>query len=80
MIRLKFPPHAQERIQERGLQIDHIKQAIREPDFTKKVFEDRTLVRKKIDKKRTIEVIYCKEGIVRNTNDYLVVTAYYLTT
>lgn len=79
MIRLKFPNHAQERIAERGLQIDHIKQAIRNPDFTKKVFEGRTLVQKKIDKKRTIEVVYCKEGVIKNTNDYLIITAYYLT-
>jgi len=78
MIRLKFPIHAQARIEERGIEIDHIKKAIREPDFTKHQFEGRILVGKKIDKKRTIEVVYCKESSLKKTNDYLVVTAYYL--
>ena len=79
MIRLKFPNHAQERIQERGIAIEHIKKAIREPDFTKRQFEDRILASKKIDKKRTIEVIYCKEASMKKTNDYLIITAYYIT-
>ncbi len=79
MIRLKFPEHCKERIQERGLQIDHIKQAIQKPDVVKPAYEGRMMARKKIDKNRTIEVIYCKEGTIKKTNDYLVITAYYLT-
>ena len=78
-MRLKFPNHAQERIQERGIDVDHIKKAIREPDFTEPQFEGRILARKQIDKKRLIEVIYFKEVSVKKTNDYLIITAYYLT-
>lgn len=78
-MRLKFPHHAQERIQERNINIDHIKKAISEPDFTKNVSDGRVRVTKKIDKKRAIEVIYCKEKAVKKSNDYLVITAYYIT-
>ncbi len=66
-------------IQARGVQIDHIKKAIHEPDFTEPKFEGRILTRKQIDKKRTIEVIYCKEMTAKRTNECLVITAYYLT-
>ena len=78
MIRLKFPSHFQDRIQERGIEIDHVRKAISAPDFTKKLFEGRVVVRKKIDAKRTIEVVYLKEKATKKTNDYLVITAYYL--
>ena len=78
MIRLKFSIHAQVRVEERGIEIDHIKKAIRNPDFTRHQFEGRILVGKKIDKKRTIEVVYCKESSLKKTSDYLIITAYYL--
>ncbi len=78
MLRLKFPSHFQDRMQERGIEIDHVRKAISTPDFTKNVFEGRVMVRKRIDKKRIIEVIYCKEKAAKKTNDCLVITAYYL--
>ena len=76
MIRLKLPNHIQDMIQFRGLQIDHIRKAIRNPDFTETTYQGRILVRKDIDENRTIEVIYYREGF-RDTNDYVIITAYY---
>ena len=76
-MKLKLPIHIQDRIQKRDLQIDHIKKAIREPDFKETVFNGRTRVRKKIDDKKAIEVIYCKEGFRDTPNQFLVITAYY---
>jgi hypothetical protein len=40
-IRLKFSKHAQDRIQERVLQAEHIKIAIREPDLARITFDNR---------------------------------------
>ncbi len=77
MIRLKFTGHSQVRLQERGLQIDDIKKAIREPDFTEPTFEGRMLARKSLSNGRTIEVIYFKDGF-RKSNDYFIITAYYI--
>lgn len=77
MIRLKFPPHFQDRIQERGIDVDHIRKAINAPDFTKETFQHRVLVRKLIDEKRTIEVVYFKDGF-KDSHDYIIVTAYYI--
>ncbi len=76
-LRIKFPPHCQERIAERSLQIEHIKKAINEPDLQKVVFQGRVLVRKKIDEKRVLEVVYFKDGF-RDTNDIIIITAIYL--
>ena len=76
-LRIKFPPHCQERINERSLQIEHIRKAINEPDLQKSTFKGRVLVRKKIDEERVIEVIYFKDGF-RDTNDIVIITAVYL--
>lgn len=66
-------------MQERGIEIAHIKKAILEPDITKRQSDGRMLAQKKIDRKRKIEVIYCIEkSISKKTSDYLIITAYYL--
>jgi hypothetical protein len=75
---LKLPVHFQQRMQERGIQIDHVKKAIREPDKKKTVFEGRIRVSKKLEDNRTIEVVYCKEGFRDKPNQFIVITAYYL--
>jgi hypothetical protein len=61
---------------ERGIQIDHVKKAIRDPDSKNTVFEGRTKVSKKIGSK-TIVVIYWKDGF-RDKEEYILSTAYYL--
>jgi hypothetical protein len=76
-MRLKFTVHAQIRMQERGLQVDDIKKAINDPDFTKDAYEGKVLVRKELANGRTIEVVYFKDGF-RNSNDYFIITAYYI--
>lgn len=77
MMKLLFPRHFQHRMMERGIDVDHIKRAIKTPDFTEPTFQGRILVRKEIDKDRVIEVIYYKQGF-KDTNDYVIITAYYL--
>ncbi len=62
---------------ERGIDIDHIKRAIKDPDFTEPTFKGRILVRKAIDEKRVIEVIYYRQGF-KGANDSVIITAYYL--
>lgn len=61
---------------ERGIDVDHVKQAIKDPDFTEETFQGRILVRKEIDAKRVIEVIYYRQGF-KGANDYVIITAYY---
>jgi len=74
---LKFPNHFQERMLERGINIDHLKKAIKNPDSSKNVFEGRVEVTKKVEGK-TIKVIYYKEGFRDRKNEYIIITAYYL--
>ena len=62
---------------ERGINIDHVKLAMREPDQKKTMFEGRIRVTKKIGKK-TIEVIYSKEAFRDKKEEYMLITAYYL--
>jgi hypothetical protein len=76
MVRLKFPNHMQDRIQDRNLNVDHVRLAIREPDWTKEVLQGKMKVCKKIDENTSIRVVYYKDGF-RDTNDYMVITAYY---
>ena len=77
MIRLKFTTHFQDRMQERGIEVDHIRKAINSPDFTKTTFQGRVLVQKKIDQDRTIEVVYFRDGF-RDSHDYIIISAYYI--
>lgn len=76
-IKLKLTHHFQARQIERGLEIDHIKKAIADPDEKEDVSEEKFRVRKKIGDKK-IEVIYCKDGFKDTRNTYLVITAYYI--
>ena len=62
---------------ERGIQIEHVKKAIRDPDLKEIVFEGRTRVRKKIGAK-TIVVVYWKDGFRDRKDEYIISTAYYL--
>lgn len=78
MMRLKLTKHFQDMIQYRSIDMDHVKKAIKNPEFTKQLTNGRIMARKKVGNGKTIEVIYCKEGF-RNSNDHLVITAYYLT-
>ena len=69
--------HFEERLVERGIDIDHVKQAIARPDWTQTDFQGRIIVRKKIDESRTIKVVYCKQAAKKSV-DPLIITAYYL--
>lgn len=76
---LKFSLHFQYRLAERGISVDHLKKAIRDPDVKEEVFEGRTRVRKKIDEVgKELEVIYFKEQFRDKKEEYIVITAYYL--
>jgi len=76
-IHLKFPVHMQYRIQDRGLQAEHIREAIKHPDLTKTTFEGRIKIRKMLDDGRQITVVYYREDS-KGTNDYFIITAYYI--
>ncbi len=76
MIRLKFPNHMQDRIQDRELNIDHVRLAINKPDFTEASYAGRTKVCKQIEAEKFIKVVYYKDGF-KDSNDFIVVTAYY---
>lgn len=62
---------------ERGIQINHIKIAVSNPDFSKITFQGRVKVRKNINEHTSIEVIYFKDGF-RGSNDIIIITAYYI--
>ena len=66
----------QDMIQYREIDVDHVRLAIREPDLTKDAFEGKTKVSKKIDERRSITVVYYKDGF-KDKKDYVIVTAYY---
>ena len=61
---------------ERTLQAEHIKEAIRAPDFLLAQDNGSKKVRKKLSNGRTIIVVYYKEDF-RGANDHLIITAYY---
>lgn len=68
--------HFQARLGERNINIDHVKQAIRNPDSKENVFDGKVKVTKEIGGK-IIEVIYFKEAFRDKEDEYLLVTAYY---
>ena len=76
MMKLLFPLHFQHRMMERGIDADHVKSAIKNPDSTEVTFQGRIRARKKIDAKRVIEVIYYKQGFI-GVRNIVVITAYY---
>lgn len=75
-IRLKFPNHAQDMLQYRNINVDDLKKAIRDPDFTKPLDDGRLKVCKQVGEGKAITVVYYKES-TKGTNDYLIITAYY---
>jgi hypothetical protein len=76
-MKLKLTRHVQDMMIVRGIDINHIKQAILSPDETKDTYESKIKARKEIGGK-TIEVIYCKEAFKDKGKEYLIITAYYL--
>jgi hypothetical protein len=76
-MKVKFTIHAQTRIEERKISASRVVEAIRNPSSTKSVYEGKIRVRKKFGKK-TLEVVYFRDGFRDRKEEYLVVTAYYL--
>ncbi|OHA89985.1 MAG: hypothetical protein A2832_01715 [Candidatus Zambryskibacteria bacterium RIFCSPHIGHO2_01_FULL_44_22b] len=72
-MQLQFPLHFKEKIVERSIDVDRIKQTIRNPDYQVAETDNRILSRKKIDH-RTLEVIYVKGS---SKNKFIIVTAYW---
>jgi hypothetical protein len=70
---LKFSIHFEQRLIERGISIDHVKKAIREPDEISSGFGGKIVVSKKIGDK-TIKVVYSESS----GKQYLIITAYYI--
>ncbi len=75
-MKLKLTNHFQTRLNERNINLEHVKLAIKSPDSKEAVFEDRIKVTKVIDGK-VIEVVYFKDGFRDRQNEYLLITAYY---
>lgn len=76
---LKITVHAQKRIAERGIDIEHIKKAIKNPDAKEKLGEGKLKATKKVRKGRIV-VIYCRDGFTfkGKEEEFIIVTAYYL--
>lgn len=64
--------HARQRLREREISFQDVKEAIKNPDFKKKVDLGRTLIRKSLGKE-ILEIIYKEES-----NKIIIVTLYYL--
>ena len=76
-MRLKFTLHCQYRLLERSLNIEHIKQAVRNPDKKRGAGEGAIKAWKKIGPQEIV-VVYTKDGFRDRKDDYFVITAYYL--
>jgi hypothetical protein len=76
-MKVKFTVHAQTRIEERNIAASRVVETLRKPDSTKPSYEGKIKVRKKFGKK-TLEVVYFKEGFRDRKEEYTVVTAYYI--
>lgn len=76
-MKLWLTDHFKYRMTERGIDIAHVKRAVKEPDFTKQNPDGTVLARKKIDDERTIEVVY-REQSFKDNHDPVMITAYYL--
>ena len=76
-MKLKLTRHFQYRMSQRGISIDHVKQAVMHPDKVENTYENKMKAVKRIGEK-TIEVVYCREGFKDKNNEYLLITAYYL--
>ena len=76
-MKLKLTRHFQDMISWRGINLDHVKATMREPDEKTDAYDGAIKVKKEVDGK-TIEVIYCKENFRDRKEEYLIITAYYL--
>jgi hypothetical protein len=76
-MKFTFAPHFRERMIERGIDFDHVKSAIKDPDVDIGVFQGRIRVTKKVGEK-TIEVVYYRNEFGNKKKEYIVITAYYL--
>lgn len=77
---LKLTNHAQQRIKERAIDIEHIKKALKNPDSKEKLEEDKIRVIKKIRKGKVV-VIYRRDAFkFKKSADevYIIISAYYL--
>jgi hypothetical protein len=74
-MKLSFSIHFQQAIIERGINIDHLKKAISNPDTSRASFGGRILSSKTVEG-RTLEVVYVRES--KEKNEYRIITAYYL--
>jgi len=76
-MKLKFGYHCQFRLYERGINVDHIKKAIMNPDSRRDTYEGKIKVQKKIGGK-IIKVVYCKNTCKDKKEEYNIITAYYI--
>jgi hypothetical protein len=77
-MRLKFTLHCQYRIYQRTLNVEHIKQAILNPDRHRDAGEGAVKAWKKLDDGSQIVVVYTRDGFRDRKNEYFIITAYYL--
>jgi hypothetical protein len=74
-MQLEFPIHFKEKIVERDdIDVDHIKQVIRNPDYQVLQLGNRIIARKEING-RTLKVVYARGN---SKNKFVIITAYYL--
>jgi len=76
-MKLKLTRHFQDMMILRGIDINHVKQALLNPDETKDAYKGKIKAIKEVGGK-TIEVIYCRESFRDKGKEYLIITAYYL--
>ncbi len=76
-MKLLLTNHFKLRQLERNINLEHVKIAIKNSDCTGQSFQDRIIVRKRVDIDCEIEVIYYKQGF-KGANDFVIVTAYYI--
>lgn len=79
MMKLKLTRHFQDMMQHRGIDLDHVKKAMKKPDSTEPSYDGRTKIIKELENGKTITVIYSREGF-KDANDYVMITAYYSST
>lgn len=77
---LKQSRHFQDRMQDRNLDFDHVKNAIKYPDFTTRITGGNKIkVTKRIDSKRALVVVYYKDEFkINKTDTFILITAYYI--
>lgn len=74
---LKLGVHSQYRLMERGIDIDHVKAAVRDPDHTVKNDDGSIKAIKRIGKKKIV-VIYSNSGFKDKKGEIFIRTCYYI--